>query len=48
LEEEFALTYCMEGMTWTCIQSMLSKQRIWHIKRLKTQLERENKKTKKK
>lgn len=38
----------MEGMTWTCIQHMLSTERIWHLRRLRDQLKRENEKIKRK
>jgi hypothetical protein len=42
LEEEFALTYSMKGMDWFAIQDMLSKERLWHLRRLRDQLKKEN------
>jgi hypothetical protein len=45
-EEEFALTYCMKGMTWTCLQNMLGVEREWHLARLYKQLKKEQEESK--
>lgn len=42
MQEEFALTYCMKGMTWSDVQNMLTRERVWHLKRLRDQLKKEN------
>lgn len=41
-EEVFALTYCMEGMTYGDVERMLSVDREWYIKRLHQQLKKES------
>lgn len=41
-EEMFALTYCMEGMVYGHVEKMLTKDRVWYLRRLYRQLKREN------
>lgn len=41
LEEVFALTYCMKGMTYGDVERMLSSDRIWYLNRLHEQLKSE-------
>ena len=40
-EEVFALTYCMEGMTYGDVMAMPSRERIWYLRRLHRQLKKE-------
>jgi len=40
-EEVFALTYCMEGMTYGDVERMLSVDREWYLRRLHKQLKKE-------
>jgi hypothetical protein len=37
----------MEGMGYEAVQTMLTEDRIWHLKRLRDQLKRENEEMKK-
>jgi hypothetical protein len=41
MEETFALTYCMKGITWGDIQVMHSRERERLVERLHRQLKRE-------
>lgn len=41
-EEIFALTYCMKGVTWSCIEKMPSEERVWLLKRLHAQVQKES------
>jgi hypothetical protein len=40
-EEVFALTYCMEGMTYGDVERMMTVDREWYLKRLHKQLKKE-------
>jgi len=40
-EQVFALTYCMEGMTYGDVMDMPSVDREWYLNRLHTQMKRE-------
>jgi hypothetical protein len=47
-EEVFALTYCMSGMTYTCVsEKMDSTERVWHLRRLREQIRMESEEVKK-
>jgi hypothetical protein len=41
MEQAFALTYSMKGITWTDLKTMTRKQRIWMLRRLKKQKDEE-------
>lgn len=46
-EEIFALTYCMEGMTYGDILGMPTVERVWYLNRLHKQLKKEHDEMKK-
>jgi hypothetical protein len=37
MEQAFALTYSMKGITWSDLKVMTRRQRMWLIRRLKKQ-----------
>jgi hypothetical protein len=47
-EEAFALTYCMNGITYADVENMASSERVWFLRRLRDQLRDEAKKSKSK
>jgi hypothetical protein len=47
-EEVFALTYCMNGVTYTdVVEKMSSRERVWFLKRLNEQIKMESEEIKK-